>query len=151
MIFFKKINRGFTLPEILTIVGIIALISLVTVPSFLNYQKNSKLQSESRLLATNIRYAQQLAITTQNLYAVKLFTQANSHYQIFDLNNNALIKDVSLDHETKINLVTGLTDNEIRFTATGGTIESGMIYLTNTLNNTSTLEIKPSGYVKISE
>ncbi|MFA6322314.1 MAG: hypothetical protein WCX71_02440 [Candidatus Buchananbacteria bacterium] len=147
---YKK--SGISLIETLTVIGIITLITLVSVPSFLNYQKGSKLRGESRILATNIRYAQQLAITTQNIFLVRLFAQDdNSHYQIINAGTDEVIKDVKLDSETKISSVVGITDNTIHFISTGGVVEAGEIYLANTINQTSTLRIKPSGYVQIVE
>jgi len=47
--------------------------------------------------------------------------------------------------------VSGLTDNTVQFIDTGGVVSAGVIYLANTRNQTSTLDIKPSGYVKITE
>lgn len=140
---------GISLIEILAIAGVTVLISLISIPAFIGYQKNSKLKNEARQLATNIRLAQQLAITTQNVYQIKIFSENEKRYQIRDENNDATIKDVYFDPEVRISQIDNFTDQIIRFTATGGVIESGNLYLVNTNNQTSTLQIKPSGYVQI--
>jgi len=142
-------NSGFSLIEILAIAGVSILISLVSIPSFIGYQKNSKLKNESRQLATDIRYAQQLAITTQNIYQIKIFSEDERRYQIKDETNETIIKDIFMDNEVRISQLDNITNRLIRFTATGGAIEAGNIYLVNTNNQTSTLQIKPSGYVQI--
>lgn len=144
-------NSGLSLVEILAIAGVAVLITLISIPSFLGYQKNSKLKNEARQMATNIRYAQQLAITTQNVYQVKIFPEEEKRYQIKDETNNTVIKDVYLATEVRVSQIENFTDRQIRFTATGGVIEAGNIYLVNTNNQTSTLQIKPSGYVQITE
>jgi Tfp pilus assembly protein FimT len=135
----------------LVAIGIIVTFSLISIPSFIGYQRNSKLRNEARLLATNLRYAQQLAITTQNQYYVTMYTIPNNYYQLINSADSSVIKQVTLNPEIKFNLITGLTDNTVKFNATGGVVESGNIYLTNSVNTTSTLQIKPSGYVQISE
>ncbi len=145
----KDKNLGISLIEILAIAGVTVLISLISIPAFIGYQKNSKLKNEARQLATNIRLAQQLAITTQNVYQIKIFSENEKRYQIRDENNDTTIKDVHFDPEVRISQIDNFTDQIIRFTATGGVIESGNLYLVNTNNQTSTLQIKPSGYVQI--
>lgn len=145
----KLKNSGLSLVEILAIAGVAVLISLISVPAFIGYQKNSKLKNEARQLATNIRYAQQLAITTQNIYQVKIFPENEKRYQIKDEKNDTIIKDVHFDSEIRVSQIDNFIDQMIRFTATGGVVEAGNLYLVNTNNQTSTLQIKPSGYVQI--
>ena len=140
--------KGFTAIELLVVLGIIIIISLVSIPLLANYQKTTKLRSEARVLATNLRLTQQLAITEQTIYHLKLFPETNI-YQIINSETSAVTKEVELDSEITINEITGFTDNTVQFNATGGTLEIGNIILTNTKNATSTLEIKPSGYVEI--
>ncbi len=143
-------KNGFSIIELLTILGIIGIISLITIPLFINYQKTSKLKNEARLLATNLRLTQQLAITEQNVYYLKL-SPASNKYQIINSKTESIIKEVNLNTEVSIETITGFTDDKIQFTATGGVIEIGSIVLTNTVNEISTLQIKPSGYVEIIE
>ena len=141
-------KRGFTIIEMGVVLGIITLISLITFPLLLNYQKTTKLKNESRLLATNLRLAQQLAITEQNIYQLKLFPLSES-YQIINSKTSEIIKEVDLDSEVSIKEINGFADSTVNFNAIGGVTEIGSIILTNTKNEISTLEVKPSGYVEI--
>lgn len=145
-----KNNKGFTIVEILIILGIISLISLISVPLVANYQKTTKLRSEARLMATNLRLAQQLAITEQTIYNFKLFSSTGS-YQIINSETSEVIKDIDLDNEVIIKQLTGFTNDTVQYNPTGAVLETGTIALTNTKNQTSTIEIKPSGYVQITE
>ena len=143
-------KSGFSALELLVVVGIIALISLISIPLLLNYQKTTKLRSEARVLATNLRLTQQLAITEQKIYNLELFISTNS-YQVINSETSEIIKDVTLDSEVSIYEVNDFTDNTVQYNATGGVLKTGSIVLTNTKNEISTLRIKPSGYVEISE
>lgn len=145
-----KKEKGVSIVELTVVLAIIVLLTVVAIPLFNNYQKTTMLKSEARVLATNLRLAQQLAITEQVVYQVKLFTETKS-YQIIKSSTAQVIKTVNLDNGIRINEITGLTGNLVQFTTTGGAIESGSIALTNTQNQTSTIQIKPSGYVQISD
>src|SRR3989344_9074096 len=141
-------KKGFTIVEVLVVIGIIYLMAFVSIPLFNNYQKTTKLKSEARLLATNLRLTQQLAITEQNIYTFQLFP-LNNNYQIINSASSEVVKDVTLDSEVTIATTTGLTSSAAQFNPTGAAIETGFIYLINTKNQTSTIEIKPSGYVQV--
>lgn len=146
----QKKGRGFTIIEISVVIAIISLLSLITIPALVNYQKTTKLRSEARLLATNLRYAQQLAITEQNIYSVKFFTSTDS-YQIVNENTGEIIINIILDSAVDISIINSFTNDTAQFNPTGAAVETGSIVLTNTKNQTSTIEIKPSGYVEITE
>ena len=143
-------NHGFTITEILVVISIIGVIALIATPSLINYQKKSKLKSEARILATSLRLAQQFAITEQNIYAVALSLPDGS-YDIINLATSEVVKSIMLDPEVDIATTTDLTNNIIQFNPTGAVLEAGTISLVNTKHETSTLEIKPSGFVDISE
>ncbi len=56
-------SRGFSLAEMLVVVAIIGMLSLVSVPAFINYQRTMKLRGALRVLNTDIRNCRQMAIT----------------------------------------------------------------------------------------
>ena len=56
-----------------------------------------------------------------------------------------------LNPEVTIDGITTLSTSSVQFNGGGGAIEVGTISLTNTKNQTSTIEIKPSGYVQITD
>lgn len=57
-------QSGYSLPEMLIVLAIIGLISLVTVPAFMNLQKNNKIKTSAREFNTTLRAARQRAVTT---------------------------------------------------------------------------------------
>jgi type II secretory pathway pseudopilin PulG len=132
----------------MVVIGIIVLFSLVSLPLIAQYQKTSKLKNEAQVLVTNLRLAQQLAVTEQVIYQLKLFPGTKS-YQIINSSSNAVIKTVNLDNEVSISNISGLTSDAVQYTATGSAIETGVIILINSKNEQQILQIKPSGYVQL--
>lgn len=143
-------KKGFTIIELSVVIAVITLLAMITIPVLANYQRTAKLRNEARLFATNLRYAQQLAITEQDIYSVKLFISTNS-YQIVNESTNNIIKDVTLSSAVTIGEINSFTNDTIQFNPTGAAIETGNVALINAKNQTSTVEIKPSGYVEIIE
>ena len=141
-------KKGFTLIEMLTVIGIIAIVSAISFPVYQNMRPNITLNSTARDLATDMRYAQQLAVTEQINYNV-IFNTSASSYEIRNSSTNAMVSNKILPSGITFYSITGLTGNVAKFTATGAAVQSGTIVLTNRKNKKSTIEIKPSGYVKI--
>jgi len=57
-------QSGYSLIEMLIVVAIIGIISLVTVPAFINLQKSNKIKTSAREFNTTLRAARQRAVTT---------------------------------------------------------------------------------------
>ncbi len=142
-------KKGFTLIEMLTVVGIIAIVAAISFPVYQNMRPNITLNSTARDLATDMRYGQQLAVTEQIAYNV-LFDTVASSYEVRNSSTNALMRKKILPSGITFSSITGLTANTAKFTATGAAAQPGTIILANRKGQYSTIEIKPSGYVKIS-
>ena len=141
-------NNGFSLTEILIVIAIIGLVTLISLPIYRQVKPTINLDSKTRILVSDLRYAQQLAVTEQMNYRVE-FNQALSQYTIRNEATNAVIKTETVNQGIEIESINGLTDNTVIFNVTGAAIEDGSIILINDNNATSTVSIKPSGYVKI--
>jgi len=141
-------SNGLTLAELLVVIAIIALASAITVPFYRVIAMNLDLSAAARDLASDLRYAQQLAVTTQVNHQV-IFTLANNSYDLKNSGSNAIVKSRIIKSPITILSITGLPGNTVTFNSTGAATSTGIITLTNPNNRTSTIEIKPSGYVKI--
>ncbi len=141
------INRGFTILEILIAIAIIGITGAIGVPIYQQASSALNLNAAARDLASDLRLAQQSAVTDQKIYAVN-FNLAQKTYFIINTVSGQTIKTVALNSKINLQSITGLTDNIARFVSTGAATEAGAIVL-SCEDKTSTIEIKPSGYVKI--
>jgi len=144
-------NKGSMLMELLVVLGIIALLSTISIPYLRKYQPNLKLNAVARDLTTDLRYAQQLTITEQKVYQV-VFDIINNEYRVQKIDAEiTTVKTVALDSEINIKQITDLTDNKIIFNYYGGVSQAGQIVLTNINNVDATINIKPSGYIQLGQ
>jgi Tfp pilus assembly protein FimT len=65
-------ERGYSLSELLVVVGLIMVLSLVAVPSVLTYWRTSALTAGAEQLAGVLNRARQLAISTNNSVCVQV-------------------------------------------------------------------------------
>jgi prepilin-type N-terminal cleavage/methylation domain-containing protein len=147
----NKINFcqfGFTLLEVLTVLAVLTVLLVVGLPVYRQIQPSLDLNSALRDMASDLRWAQQLAVTEQNVYRVA-FNSANNYYEVINTASNEVIKHKNLSSQLRLQTIAGLTDNAVNFNATGAAIENGSVTLINSQNQTATIDIKPSGYVKI--
>ena len=56
-------SRGYSLTEILVVIAIIGVMSLITVPAFINYYQAGKMKSAMRQFTNDLRASRQRAIT----------------------------------------------------------------------------------------
>jgi prepilin-type N-terminal cleavage/methylation domain-containing protein len=93
-----KDDRAMTLIELMVVLSIIAIMLGVSAPTFFNYQHTLKLRTAARELASDIRYARQVAVsknTTQQL----CFDGTNTNmYTIYSNNacSGTVVKTVNI-------------------------------------------------------
>lgn len=143
--------KGSMLLNLLVVLGIIVLLSAITIPYLKKYQPNLKLHVIARDLTSDIRYAQQITITEQKVHLVN-FDIANNKYEILKLDTaTSTIKSVNLDSSISFKEITGLDNNQIVFNFYGGVSQPGQIVLTNSNNLDTIINVKPSGYIQLAE
>jgi Tfp pilus assembly protein FimT len=59
----KSREQGYTVAEMLTVVTIVGLLTLVSVPSFITFRNSGKMRNSVRTFTTDVRAARQRAIT----------------------------------------------------------------------------------------
>ncbi len=145
-----RTKNGFTLTELLIILGIIVILISISIPLINNIRPQLILSGAVRDLITNIRYAQQLAVTEQADHGVYFSTTTEDKYQIIRHKNGAdsVVKEKLLPDGINFQQITPLTSNEIRFNPYGAVDEDGEITLINNNGATTTVRISSSGFVK---
>ncbi|OGY44681.1 MAG: hypothetical protein A3B89_04330 [Candidatus Buchananbacteria bacterium RIFCSPHIGHO2_02_FULL_40_13] len=143
-----KENLGFTLIEIIMVLAVIALIALISLPVYQNLKPNLALNSQTRDIVSDLRYAQQLSVTEQIKYSV-VFDQVLNKYKIVNDVSGQIVKSQNINTLISIQSITGLTADTVTFNVTGAVLKSGQIILISSSGATKTISLKPSGYVKI--
>lgn len=144
-------KHGFTIAEFLVVTGLIILLALISIPFFRSSQKTTELKSEARILVADLRLAQQNTIAEQKTYLIKLFSSPASYQLIKRDGGDMVIKDKVLALGISWQNQGSFANDEIVFLSNGAIRESGTIVLQNNLNQTLSVEIKPSGYVRTAE
>lgn len=140
-------KQGFSLVELLISIGVLGLIAAIFFPSVKNSISNLTLANDSKEMVTDLREAQQRTVTEQSNYYIQ-FIEAENKYRLIKESTGEIIKEKTLASEIDLYAVNDLTDGKAKFNFFGAAIETGTIILLNTSSNaTSTIEIKPSGYV----
>ena len=144
-------KNGFTFIELLIIIIILGLLTVITIPAFRHYKPVIELSSSARDLASDIRYSQQLAITEQINHGI-YFSVATDVYQITKYGaTEEIIEEKSLSDQVSFQEITGFTDDKVIFNPYGAALEGGIITLINVKGATTQIEVKPSGFLKITD
>ena len=150
-IFLKKNQSGFSLTELLTVMAILIVIAGIGLMVFQQIKLTMRLSGTVRQLITDLRYAQQLAITEQVTHGILFSTTtppALDQYQLIRYGQGSqIIFTKELSQGIRFQSI-GFTDQKVTFNPYGAAQQSGEIVLVNTENASSTIDVRPSGFVK---
>lgn len=143
-------ESGYFLLNILIAVSIIAFITALAFPYIRNYQPHLNLNSSKKELASELRHAQQLTITEQNVYGIEL-KEGSSGYKLLRIEDNttSTIEESELGEGVIINEVASSSDNVVEFNFYGGVDEACLIELKNSEEEIGRVRVKPSGYISL--
>lgn len=141
--------------ELIIVVGIMIILISISISVFNGVWEKEKLSSVVRDIVTDIRYAQQLAITEQIYYGVRFISIQNGQdkYELFKYSSSTvseIIQSKNLPDGINFQSIT-FSNDLVFFNPYGAANEQGFVVLTSNASNTSTIEVEPSGFVKILE
>jgi len=147
----SKLNAAFTSTELLIFISLVGILVLIGIPAFRTYRPSLELSGTVRELVSDLRYAEQLAVTEQVNYGVR-FSSSTDKYQIIKFGaTEEIIEEKTFPSTVSFDKITGLTGDEAIFNPYGAVQESGIIILINTKNSTTSIDIRPSGFVKVTD
>jgi type II secretory pathway pseudopilin PulG len=141
-------QSGALLITIIVSLGIIALLSTISIPAYQRFKPNIDLNGATSDLVADLRYAQQLTISEQIIYTVILEPLLNGYSITSYEPATSTIKSVSLPSTVFFEEINGFTDDTVRYNSYGAVSEAGDIKLSNYKNSSKSIIIKPSGYVQ---
>jgi len=147
----KNFQKGALLMNVMVSISIMVLLTTLSIPYFKEYQTNLKLSSAVKSLGSDLRYAQQLTISEQIPHQVVL-DRINSSYELLKIDlATTTIKNIEFDPEISYQQISSLTNDKVIFNSYGGVSEAGQIILQNSAGQTNVINIKPSGYIELSQ
>lgn len=148
----SKTQNSFTLTETLVVVAIIGTLALISFPVLRNFQPTLQLNGIVRDFVSSLRLTQQLAVSEQVEYCFVLpdsfpFDRA---YQIIECGESESYKQGLIPEEIiGLTIVPSLSNNEVRYNSYGGVKESAQITIENVQNKTKTINVRPSGFIRV--
>ncbi|MFA4998571.1 MAG: hypothetical protein WC514_00910 [Candidatus Paceibacterota bacterium] len=141
--------KAFTVAELLVSIFIIGVLSLIAIPAFRTFAPNLELSGTARELASNLRYCQQMSVTEQVEYGIRISTTTREYQLIKYGSPEEIIETKELSEKLDFYEVSGFADNEIKYNPYGSVKEEGSVSLINNKGVILIIEVSPSGFVKI--
>ena len=157
-----KKDAGFSMVELLVVLGIIAALAAVTIPGFLAYIPNYRLNAATQELLGDIQMAKLRAVKKGVVVSIRVNTATDSYTMFVDDGAGANYGNGAIDagEETikTVTMPTGISIVSTTFTADAVQFNSrglpfnwnvGQIDIRNRKNRTNTIEVFTAGSAQI--
>ncbi len=150
-------RRGFSLLEIVIVLGIVVVLLAISIPAWRHYALNLKLREAADGVVADLKLAQQRTVSEQIVYTVKFYADTES-YSVIRFNPDQenpgsyvpeTLSTQKLDAEIDLVQVYEFSIPEVRFTAAGGVVEGGQVELQNRNGEGRVIDVRPSGFIQI--
>lgn len=142
-------RKAFTLIEMLITFAIIGLLIGVTAVYLRQTGPGNVLRAGAQNLATHLRYAAELSVSTQIPHEVRFNNPASAQYRIVALQTpERIVMTATLDSTLTFGTIT-LPGSVAQFNSLGAVSAPGTITLQHQNGLQKIIDIRPSGYVQI--
>lgn len=136
-------ENGFSLIELLIVVGLVAVLAATTVPLMAGAMRQYELITTSQQVVSTIRAARLQAVGRNMVLKVRFDFPAAGQYQVVDVADTAVGGVQRLDDETSFGLFT-----DVQFTTAGRIAAPITVAVTNG-DRTQTINVSASGQVRL--
>lgn len=137
--------------ELMIIMGIIAILALVSMPFLRAFSPSIQLSGTTRDLVADLRYAEQLSVTEQIEHGIRFSSSTDEYWLMKYSDPEMALQSKTLPEKISFLSIRGFTDDEVKFNPYGAARESGIIVLMGSDNATTAIDVRPSGFIKISK
>jgi type II secretion system protein H len=147
-----RTKRGFTLVELLIVIGIIGILSTIALFGWRGYQDNVNLRTAARDVATDIAATKQRAVSEGVQYRITFSTAANNYIIEQGTAAGAPYTTIQTKSPTAFGAGSGLSINSANFSGaqqvlffTRGTLSSGAVIMRNSKGSQATITVNFAG------
>ncbi len=152
----RRLSGGFTLIEVLIVVGLIFIVGVIVVPTFQRIVQNGNLRSAARNIAADFALHKERAVSQSKMYRIT-FDVTGNNYSIRECTNSgsvcggwASIRVKSLGEFGKdIAIQSDKTTESDYYIQTRGTVTAGKIGLGNQRGSDATITINITGKASV--
>lgn len=91
-----RTRGGFTLVEIMVVIGIVGIMATITAPPIYRYMESSRLQTNTDRMAADLQYARSLSIANGQI--LRLSARVDG-YQLTNPNTGVVIREATFGHD----------------------------------------------------
>lgn len=143
----KAISKGFSLIELMIVIGLMAIVSAFAIPTWQRYSANTDLKTAAREVKSDLFNAKQRAVAENVDFYRMTFSVAQNNYVLSRSDSGAVIWTKSLAALGK-----GITVNTVNFSGgavvsfqSRGTMSAGNMTLRNSIGSTATITTTITG------